>query len=141
MRLVTVIVSLAIAGCTYEATYLGSELDTRPVRLRITNASPDHGLRCLLSIAHFITRDIALIAAGGHVDIDLQRGVKNHTLYYQEHTTPLMAVENIYCGLDQAWTETQRNLNLSALRRGNRFSQHVICTANGALVCAVQNDG
>lgn len=141
MRLIMLIIFLAVAGCTYEASYIGPESDTRPVRLRITNASADHSLRCLLSMAHFITRDIAPIAAGKHAVIELQRGVKSDTLYYQENTTPLMAVENIYCGIDQAWAETKNNLNISALRSGNGKSYHVACTINRELVCTVQNDG
>lgn len=135
------IVSMAIAGCTYEASYIESESDTRPVKLRITNAGTDRPLRCLLSMAHFITQDIALIAAGDHAVIQLLRGVTSRTLYYQEDTTPLMAVENIYCGADQAWAETKTNLNISALRNGSETNYHMSCTANRELVCTLRDDG
>jgi hypothetical protein len=132
---------LAITGCAYAADYIGPEADTRPVRLRITNADTDQALRCLLSMAHFITRDIALIAAGDHIDIDLQRGVDSGTLYYREDATPLMAVENMYCGTDRAWAETKMDLDLSALRRGGGISHTVVCRTDGALVCRAGTDG
>ncbi len=140
MKIGWLIIVLLTMGCAYEADYLGSETDTVPVRLRISNASTDVSLRCLLSMAHFITRDISPIAEGDYIDVNLLRGVKSHTLYYRENSTPLMAIENIYCGMDQAWAETKGNLNLAALRSKNKINHHVICTSDDGLICTVGNE-
>ena len=141
MRIAALVVFLTMTGCASSVDDFGPEEDTRHVRLRITNAGADDPLRCLLSMAHFITRDIALIAAGDHVDIDLRRGVESGTLYYREDTTVPMAVENLYCGIDRAWAETRVDLDLSALRRGNGVSHDVACRADGELVCTAEIDG
>ena len=141
MRIAALVIFLTMTGCAYSVDGIGPEEDTRPVRLRITNAGTNDPLRCLLSMAHFITRDIALIAAGDHVDVDLRRGMESGTLYYREDATPPMAVENIYCGIDRAWAETKTDLDLSALRRGNGISHDMVCGADGELVCTAPNDG
>lgn len=138
MRFGPLLCLLAIAGCAPGAAYIQSETDTFPVRLTITNAGPDYALRCLLSMAHFITQDIAPIAAGNHVDIKLRRSVKSSTLYYQETSTPQMAVENIFCGLDHAWAETKTNLNMAALRSDGETSHNIICTSVNEMVCTVE---
>lgn len=139
MKLGWLFIVLATMGCAYEADYLDTETNTVPVHLRISNASTDVSLRCLLSMAHFITRDLAPIAGGSHADLNLHRGVKSRTLYYKEGTTPLMAIENIYCGMDRAWAETKNNLNIAALRSENKTSHHVVCTSDNGLICLSQN--
>lgn len=137
MKLSIVFILLLLSGCSYGANYIESESETDPVQLQINNGDQEMSLRCLVSMAHYITHDPAVIAPNTVLTIDLHRGTASNTLYFKRPDTPLMAIENIFCGHDSNWAETKYNLNLSALR-SDGFN-HLIINCDGddsSLSCA-----
>ena len=106
-----------------------------PVHLEIVSATPTSSLACQLVLAHFVTQDIALIPAGGETAISLERDLDDGTLIYRHDGGRRMAVENILCGLATNWQGTRADLNLAALRTGQRAKLRIICEASKALSC------
>lgn len=108
----------------------GSEL-----RLAIENASGE-GLRCVVVLAHFVTRDLPAIAVGTRLEIAFERGADG-SLAYISSGGRAMLVENLLCGADSRWTATARDLPLLALRSGGIRQHRFRCTPAGAtLACA-----
>lgn len=128
---------LLLGACSYSVNYVDSEIETEPVQLQISNGDIGAGLRCLVSMAHYITYDPPVIAPGKRLNIDLLRGVASNTLYFTQAGTSLMAVENIFCGQHTNWFESMFNLNLAALRSDGFHDLSIHCgNVDNALSCA-----
>lgn len=135
------IVSAALFGCSYDPGYIGQESDTVPVALHITNSTTDQSVRCVVSMAHYITFDLNVVRPDESLDIDLLRGVSSSTLYFKKSSTRLMAVENVICGTHANWSETKRHVELSVLRSTAETELTVHCTYLAeALTCQIKND-
>ena len=106
-----------------------------PVHLEIVSATPTSSLACQLVLAHFVTQDIAPILAGGEIAIALERDLDDGTLIYLHEGGRHMALENILCGLATNWQGTRADLNLAALRTGQRAKLRIVCVASKALSC------
>ena len=106
-----------------------------PVHLEIVSATATSRLACQLVLAHFVTQDIAPILAGGEAAIALERDLDDGTLIYLHEGGRHMAVENILCGLATNWQGTRADLNLAALRTGQRAKLRIICEAPKELSC------
>ncbi len=106
-----------------------------PIRLEIVSAAVTSRLACQIVLAHFVTQDIAPIPAGGETAIALERDLYDGTLIYRHDGGRRMAVENILCGLATNWRATRADLNLAALRAGQRATLRIICEAPKALSC------
>jgi len=138
MRVLIAAFLLVVVGCTQQAAYLEAEEDVSPAYLSIANEYSGGSVRCLFSLAHFITYDAPVISDGESIDVELQRGNTSGTLYLRQNGSPLMAVENVFCGIDHAWTKTKIDLTLTPLRREARKRLNVHCNYNGALICAAK---
>ncbi len=104
-------------------------------RLAIENATGE-GLRCVVVLAHFVTRDLPAIAAGARLEIAFERG-DDGSLADISSGGRAMLVENLLCGTDSRWTATARDLPLLALRSGGIRQHRFRCTLAGeTLVCA-----
>ena len=110
------LVMLGLAACA-------AQPETETVKLRIENADAQ-AIRCQAILAHFVTRSLPEIAAGGAQEVILERDPGQGTLSYGTSDGRPMMLENILCGRVADWTETARDLPLQALRTGtaSRFA-------------------
>ena len=106
-----------------------------PVHIEIVSATPTSSLASQLVLAHFVTQDIAPILAGGEIAIALERDLDDGTLIYLHEGGRHMALENILCSLATNWQGTRADLNLAALRTGQRGKLRIICEASKSLSC------
>jgi hypothetical protein len=107
-----------------------------PVRLVIVNATAAPPIACRLLLAHFVTQDLAPIAAGGEAVIELRRDLDDGTLIYRHGGGQRMAVENILCAITGDWPATRSDLNIADLRTGRRASLTIICARAKAISCS-----
>ena len=82
-----------------------------------------------------VATDLRFIITTLHVVIALERDLDDGTLIYLHEGGRHMALENILCGLATNWQGTRADLNLVALRTGQRAKLRIICVASKALSC------
>ena len=109
--------------------------DHVPVRLDIRNDAADAVLRCQVVLAHFVTLADRRLAPGETRELDLQRAAPSGALFVPGEDGRLMAVENIYCGLDERWDGTRVALDLTPLREPARQRLGVACAAARTPLC------
>ena len=109
-----------------------------PVRLEVVNGTNASHLRCQLVFAHFVTLEFAPVFAGNNIVIRLRRDMDDGTLIYQRSGGRRMAVENILCGITGNWQATRNDLNMTALRQGQRADLRFLCEAPKALSCKIK---
>ena len=108
---------------------------TRPVTVQITNATSKAALRCQLILAHFVTYEADALAKGQETTLELLRGDQDGTLIFSGKDGRQMALENLLCGFDDDWGETQKDLNLAQLRDGSSNRLEIICSGADRLTC------
>src|SRR5690606_37123262 len=114
------------------------EIET--VALDIDNRT-DRPLRCVVVLAHFITRDIGPIPSDGMASLELWRDNRDGSLGFGRHKGELMMVENILCGRTDHWQETVTDLPLSAIRAGRADWFLTTCRADRQPACTVSGRG
>lgn len=108
---------------------------TEPVRLEIANAKSGSLVRCQLVLAHFVTLAPDKIGPDHHATIELQRDVQAGTLFYPREDGRPMALENVFCGLDDDWAATRNDLDLRRLRGGEGNRLLIVCDGEQGLAC------
>jgi hypothetical protein len=108
---------------------------TEPVRLEIANAKSGSLVRCQLVLAHFVTLAPDKIGPDRHATIELQRDVQAGTLFYPREDGRPMALENVFCGLDDDWVATRNDLDLRRLRGGDGNRLLIVCDGEQGLLC------
>ena len=114
--------------------------ESAPVRLEVVNGTKTQRLACQIVLAHFVTQELAQIAAGEAAVILLRRDVDDGTLIYQRNGGRRMAVENILCGIADNWRATRNDLNISELREGRHAELKINCATANALSCNIQGE-
>ncbi len=92
-------------------------------------------LRCQLVLAHFVTVALEPIPSGQTMVLELLQKPEDRTLLYKRDDGPLMAVENILCGLDDDWAATRENVNLAILRGDGVPAMRIVCAGSGPNLC------
>jgi hypothetical protein len=108
--------------------------DFAPTELEIRNDTAA-ALRCVVILAHFITRTPGTLAPGEAVALALDRNAATGALGYGSHNGQPMLVENILCGRDDAWDATRTEVPLTSIRTGVERAYPVACTMAGRVTC------
>ena len=131
---------LLLGGCAERGQALGSEPETESVALDIDNRT-GRPLRCLVILAHFITRDIGPIPPDGMASLELSRYNRDGSLGFGHHKSEPMMVENILCGRADHWQETVTDLPLPDIRTGHADRFLATCRTDRQLACTVSGRG
>ncbi|MGD9536881.1 MAG: hypothetical protein AB7P52_07415 [Alphaproteobacteria bacterium] len=135
MKTASVIVAVMLGMAMAPLHAAEREGDHAPVRLGIRNEAADAVLRCQVVLAHFVTLADHRLAPGETRELDLQRAASSGALFVSGEGGRLMAVENVYCGLDAQWDGTRVALDLTPLREPARQSLGVACAAARTPLC------
>ena len=109
---------------------------SEPVRLEIANVKSPSVLRCQLVLAHFVTLALERIGPESRAIIQLQRDMQAGTLFYPRADGRPMALENVFCGLDDDWQANRVDLDLQPLRGGEGELLLIVCDGGRGLACA-----
>jgi hypothetical protein len=90
-------------------------IDPNPVYVSITNFHSSESVRCQLVLAHFVTYDPPVLLAGETLVIPITLEQHNSTLFLVDSGSP-MAIEDLFCALDSAWSDTRLELSLAPLQ-------------------------
>ena len=131
----TAVLAAAVMAVSFSSA--SSATESLPVRIEITNAKSGSMVRCQLVLAHFVTLESDKIEPNHRTTIALRRDVRAGTLLYPRAGGPPMALENIFCGLDEDWAATRNDLDLTRLRGGGQNRLKIICDGQQGLACAV----
>ncbi|MGF1627200.1 MAG: hypothetical protein ACFCVH_20145 [Alphaproteobacteria bacterium] len=108
-----------------------------PVTVDLKNESP-RAMRCVVLLAHFVTRTPDPVASGGEVSLMFERQPGSGVLAYGSHAGSPMLVENLLCGADHDWDGTRADIPLTTIRSGNASAYVVTCRLEGRVVCSVE---
>ena len=89
--------------------------DPNPIYVSITNFHASESVRCQFVLAHFVTYDPPILLPGETLVTSITIGQDNSTLFLL-HSGKAMAVEDLFCALDSAWSDTRMELSLAALQ-------------------------
>lgn len=117
VALVAAALSLGGAGRGSGEGYVVAPTGFAPVAVTFRNAAAGE-LRCVVVLAHFITRTLDPIPPGGAITLSIERHAPSGTLAYGRHDDAPMLVENILCGSDRDWDATRTDLPLTPIRAG-----------------------
>lgn len=102
------------------------------IRIALTNVTAAD-IRCVAVLAHFVTVDLPVIAAGDTYRFTLAR-TADGGLAMAHHDTGPMMLENLLCGMDEDWSRSVANTDLAAAGGHDRT---FICSADGdRLACS-----
>ena len=127
-------VAVVAAGLTVPAAPARAQPSDGTVDLVIHNAERRLPVRCTLLLAHFFTVDAGVAKAGADLRVSLARG-PDGTLTVPGPTGEAMAVENVACGNDDAWSATWSHVPLQALRQGTTATLRLDCALADRLRC------
>ncbi|MEM7224143.1 MAG: hypothetical protein AAF495_14270 [Pseudomonadota bacterium] len=123
--------AFAVAGSGHAA-------DPQNIHLRIENAS-EVSIRCVMVLAHFVTKDMPPIPSGSSYTTTLIRDPDQGTLSYGSFDDHPMMLENLLCGSLSDWTTTSRDLPILNLRSAEATRFHFQCTLQDErLACATR---
>ena len=95
-------------------------------------------MRCLLMLAHWVTRDLPVLQAGAETTVTMRRQPEDGALYLPRADGRRMMVETLVCGEDARWGETRGDVPLQPLRQGAarlfaacRIGPRLRCTVAG----------
>jgi hypothetical protein len=111
--------------------------DFAPIELEIRNDTAA-ALRCVVILAHFITRTPDTLAPGEALTLVLDRDAATGALGYGSHNGQPMLIENILCGRDDAWDATRTDIPLTSIRVGVEEAYGVACTIEGRVTCSAR---
>ena len=98
--------------------------DGGTVHLRIENATAEP-VRCVALLAHFVTRDLPVVAPGSALGLAVERDVREGTLALRSREGAPMMLENILCGMDAGWSAAPGRVPLLGMR-GDNARHHVV---------------
>lgn len=127
---------MAINGCVSTPAEDGSENAMEPVQLTIVNET-DSDMRCVVMLAHFVTRDVDTLAPGASEVLALERDRAGRALAYGYHDAEPMMVENLLCGAAGNWASSRADLALTAIQSGDAARYDAVCVQSDGISCAV----
>lgn len=136
-RLVGAGMIYCLAACGHGRSDSGIDPDNlQDIEVRIDNAATGP-IRCIAVLAHFVTRTLPYIPAGGTGVIVLGRHGDDGSLSYGAREGRPMMIENILCGLDSDWSATMADLSIQTLRSGSSSRHGIRCALAGSKLSCV----
>ena len=130
-----ILLNSAIAEAKNEYQFI----DPNPAYVSITNFHSSESVRCQLVLAHFVTYDPPLLLAGETLVVPIMLGQDNSTLFLVDSGNP-MAIEDLFCALDSAWSETRLELSLTPLQSSTTPRLAFFCGIELQLTCIIEDD-
>ena len=90
-------------------------VDPAPVYVTISNFHVSESVRCQFVLAHFVTYDPPVLHSGETLVVPITLEQDNSTLFLVNSAQP-MAIEDLFCALDSAWSDTRLELSLAPLQ-------------------------
>lgn len=112
--------------------------DLNPIYVSITNFHASESVRCQFVLAHFVTYDPPILLPGETLVTSITRGQDNSTLFLV-YSGKAMAVEDLFCALDSAWSETRVELSLAALQTTTTPHLAFSCGIEPQFSCATED--
>ena len=133
-------VILLLGGCAGARQLRDPVPNSDTVLLEIQNRTGGP-LRCVVVLAHFVTRDLEPIRPNGTTRLELWRGGQG-VLGFGQHKGEPMMVENILCGEAGRWQGTATDLPLTDIRAARTDRFLASCRpGDPRLVCTVSHVG
>ncbi|MEO1190724.1 MAG: hypothetical protein AAFY02_03150 [Pseudomonadota bacterium] len=106
----------------------------QPIAIALDNTG-EAPLRCQYLLAHWMSRDALRLDPGAAAELPLYRQADGALFLRQPGEPRPLFVEALLCGDDQAFGETARQLDLSALRRAQADRLALRCDAADPTIC------
>ncbi|MCE2518209.1 MAG: hypothetical protein J4G15_00035 [Alphaproteobacteria bacterium] len=114
--IVAVVMIYALVACRHD----------NGIRIALANAT-DADIRCVAVLAHFVTVDLPVIAAGDTYRFTLV-DTGDGGLAFAHHDMGPMMLENLLCGMHADWSRSVGNTDLSA---GGGHDRTFRCATDG----------
>lgn len=101
------------------------------IRIALANAT-DADIRCVAVLAHFVTVDLPVIAAGDTYRFTLVDTPDGGLAMTHDDSGPMM-LENLLCGMHENWSRSVGNIDLAAAPDHERTFR--CSTDKGRLAC------
>ena len=124
-----------IAGAKSEYQFI----DPNPTYISITNLHTSESIRCQFVLAHFVTYDPPMILSGETLVVPITIEQDNSTLFLVNSSKP-MAIEDLFCALDSAWSDTRLELSLAPLQRSTMPHLTFSCGIELQFTCVIEDD-
>ena len=113
-------------------------IDPRSVYLSITNFHASEPVRCQFVLAHFVTYDPPVLLSGETLVVHITLEKDNSTLFFVHSGKP-MAIEDLFCALDSAWSETRLELSLTPLQSSTTPRLAFFCGIELQFSCVIED--
>jgi hypothetical protein len=124
-----------IAGAKNEYQFI----DSSPAYVSITNLHTSKSVRCQFVLAHFVTYDPPTILSGETLVVPIAIEQDNSTLFLVDSSKP-MAIEDLFCALDSAWSDTRLELSLVPLQSSTTAYLTFFCGIELQFSCIIEDD-
>lgn len=124
--------ALMLGAVSAAAGHAGAEPATVELTVRNAGEAP---LRCVLVLAHFVTKDLPPLPAGGSLTVVMERDAAAGTLSQARGDGRVMMVENLLCGAAERWDATRGEVPLLALRGAGPARMATACRIDRRLAC------
>ena len=106
-----ILLNSAIAEAKSEYQFI----DPNPAYVSITNFHASESVRCQFVLAHFVTYDPPVLLSGETLVVPITLEQDNSILFLVDSGKP-MAIEDLFCALNSAWSDTRLELSLTPLQ-------------------------
>jgi hypothetical protein len=130
-----VLLNSGIAGAKSEYQFI----DPNPTYVSITNVHTTESVRCQFVLAHFVTYDPPIILSGQTLVVPITIEQDNFTLFLVDSGRP-MAIEDLFCALDSAWSDTRLELSLAPLQSSTTAYLTFSCGIELQFTCIIEDD-
>ena len=114
-------------------------VDPAPVYITISNFHFSESVRCQFVLAHFVTYDPPMILSGETLVVPITIEQDNSTLFLIDSNKP-MAIEDLFCTLDSAWSDTRLELSLAPLQSSTTAYLTFFCGIELQFSCIIEDD-
>jgi hypothetical protein len=112
--------------------------DPNPVYVSITNFHVSESVRCQFVLAHFVTYDPPVLLSGETLVVPITLEQDNSTLFLLDYGKP-MAIEDLFCALDSAWSDTLSELSLAPLQNSTAENLTFSCGIELQFSCVIED--
>lgn len=108
--------------------------DEDAVTLSVANETREP-LRCTVLFAHFVSKDVGIIAPRAEVSLSMVRQGNDGALWIPRADGRKMMIETIDCGAAALSAETRGQVPLLSVRASRHLRYHSACRRSGAVIC------
>ena len=112
-------------------------VDPAPVYVTISNFHVSESVRCQFVLAHFVTYDPPIILSGQTLVVPITIEQDNFTLFLVDSGKP-MAIEDLFCALNSAWSDTRLELSLTPLQSTTTTHLEFSCGIQLQFSCIIE---